>query len=338
MAHIPARIDRALVIVAATVLFASGVFAQSREETALWESVKDSKVTDDYRAYLDKYPDGVYAPLAKRRIAGLESKASGSGGVHPAEIMSGQESTNSSAKRGDAAPVRMTECEGTNNCASWTFLGTQGNGRWPSGESASLRVERFDADSVAIHRADSDGPSAGLTAEYKGSRHGDRIGGEFTSSWPGHWENKTGDWYATIQKNAVGIPHVVHACIRCEQGKGSTWVWEDGQYMNVAHINNTTATMTVESFTPEAVVLHLRRTGQYPGTGVITGQIAPDGNHLINGWYRADGNPSADHSFQMAWGAAIDTVYGDYSHVPPAASLVAVPVVCFQWFFSIVCN
>jgi hypothetical protein len=49
-------------------------------------------------------------------------------------------------------PVTMTECEGTNNCATWTFLGTQGNGQWPSGGVANLSVERFDADTVVMPR------------------------------------------------------------------------------------------------------------------------------------------------------------------------------------------
>src|SRR5206468_1623038 len=40
-----------------------------------------------------------------------------------------------------AVPVTMTECEGVNNCATWTFLGSQGNGQWPSGEIANLTVE-----------------------------------------------------------------------------------------------------------------------------------------------------------------------------------------------------
>lgn len=105
-----------------------------------------------------------------------------------------------------AAPVTMTECEGVNNCATWTFLGAQGNGQWPSGEIANLTVERSDNDSVVIRRADSSGSSAGLTAVYTGTRHGDRVGGEFTSPWPGHWESKGGNWYATLEKAPRALP------------------------------------------------------------------------------------------------------------------------------------
>jgi hypothetical protein len=36
--------------------------AQTSAETALWNAVKDSKDAEDYKGYLDKYPDGIYAP------------------------------------------------------------------------------------------------------------------------------------------------------------------------------------------------------------------------------------------------------------------------------------
>src|ERR1700685_1940620 len=94
------------------------------------------------------------------------------------DLASGQGDTKAPSKA--ATPVTMTECEGTNNCATWTFLGTQGNGQWPSGEIANLSVDRYDDNSVVIRRADSTGASAGLTVTYTGTRHGDQGGGEYT--------------------------------------------------------------------------------------------------------------------------------------------------------------
>src|ERR1700677_470688 len=91
-------------------------------------------------------------------------------------LPSAQKAAQAPSKPKAAGPVTMTECEGTNNCATWTFLGTQGNGQWPSGEVANLTVESGDADTVVIRRADSTGSSAGLTVTYTGTRHGDRIG------------------------------------------------------------------------------------------------------------------------------------------------------------------
>ena len=42
-------------------------------EVALWSAVKDSQFAADYQAYLDAYPTGVYAPVAKARVVRLEA-------------------------------------------------------------------------------------------------------------------------------------------------------------------------------------------------------------------------------------------------------------------------
>ena len=45
-------------------------------ELAFWDSVKNSNVAGEYRAYLDKYPDGQFAPLAHTRINALQAQPS----------------------------------------------------------------------------------------------------------------------------------------------------------------------------------------------------------------------------------------------------------------------
>jgi len=154
------------------------------------------------------------------------------------ELAFGQNAAKAPSKPQAASPVTMTECEGVNNCATWTFLDTQGNGQWPSGEIANLSVERYDNDSVVIRRADSTGPSAGLTAVYTGTRHGDRVGGDFTSSWPGHWNNKSGNWYATIEtttQSPQNAQHIALTGVVHMQGLGdsplqdATWAGTKGQ-------------------------------------------------------------------------------------------------------------
>ena len=45
------------------------------DETALWRAVKDSSNPNDYQAYLDAYPNDVFAPLAKARIRALNAEA-----------------------------------------------------------------------------------------------------------------------------------------------------------------------------------------------------------------------------------------------------------------------
>ncbi len=44
-------------------------------ELLFWESIKDSKSSDDFQAYLDKYPQGEYVALAKNRLKGLGAVA-----------------------------------------------------------------------------------------------------------------------------------------------------------------------------------------------------------------------------------------------------------------------
>jgi len=287
--------------------------------------VKDSKDAEDYKGYLDKYPDGIYAPLAKRRVTQYSA--------HPSEpdsapAIASSTQVQAAPKSSASAPVTMTECEGTNNCATWTFLGKQGTGQWPSGETASLTVEHFDADSVVIHRADSTGPSAGLTADYRGTRKGDRIAGEFTVLRSGA-NPVTANWYATIGQSQHALPRLMHGCIRCEPGYGGTFVWENDHYTNVAAPEGIHEILTVESFTRESVILHMTRTGRYSGTDVMRGQISPQGNTIVNGVLK-DGR-----TFHMAWGDAIDTVPGTRVADPV---VVARPVVCYGWFFTVVCE
>ncbi|HVZ00984.1 MAG TPA: caspase family protein [Dongiaceae bacterium] len=45
-------------------------------ELLFWESIKDSKSADDFQAYLDKYPQGDFASLAKNRLKSLGAVAS----------------------------------------------------------------------------------------------------------------------------------------------------------------------------------------------------------------------------------------------------------------------
>jgi hypothetical protein len=237
-----------------------------------------------------------------------------------------------------ATPVAMTECEGVNNCATWTFLGSQGNGQWPSGDTANLSVERYDSTSVVIRRADSTGPSAGLTAVYTGTRRGDRVGGEFTSSWPGHLDNKSGNWYATVEA-PISPPSVMHFCA----ANCFTVRWDRGRYVNATGFDwnpEFHSVWTVESFTRESVVLHRTDTGKFPLTAVYRGQISKEGNRLINATWNGEPN-----NFKLSWGSALSATPGSNEErdrgKAPQQQVVVVrpgPVVCFPWFFGVVCE
>ena len=41
----------------------------SETELAVWETVKDSTDPSDFQAYLETYPTGVFAPIARKRMA-----------------------------------------------------------------------------------------------------------------------------------------------------------------------------------------------------------------------------------------------------------------------------
>jgi hypothetical protein len=232
-----------------------------------------------------------------------------------------------------AVPVTMTECEGINNCATWTFLGAQGNGQWPTGEIANLSVEHFDAETVVIRRADSTGSSAGLTAVYKGTRHGDRIGGEFTSSWPGHGDNISGNWYATIA-TSLPPPLVIRFCL-VPSYACSTVTWNNGHYDSVDDADGKTMRWTVVSFTPELVLLTC---DSLAAVGLkIRGQISSQGNSIVNGdWSYNDGSTGR---FIATWGTALGDLPAAKGSVPaPQRQIVVRPAVCLPWFFSVVCE
>jgi hypothetical protein len=46
-----------------------------RTEILFWESVRAGNTAADYRAYLDRFPAGVFAPLARARLAAMEAPA-----------------------------------------------------------------------------------------------------------------------------------------------------------------------------------------------------------------------------------------------------------------------
>jgi hypothetical protein len=243
--------------------------------------------------------------------------------------------TAKSAPTEATAPVTMTECEGVNNCATWTFLGRQGTGKWPSGEVANLSVEQLDADTIVIRRADSTGSSAGLTAVYKGTRHDDRVGGEFTSSWPSHWDSKSGNWYATIGTIPQNLPSVIRVCA-IESPPGwppcGTWTWNNGHYDALWSELGVTGTVTVVSFTPESVIFSRADYGKETGQWVYKGKLSAQGDSILNGDVTGINNVPFGH-FNATWGAATQ----DIPTAQPQQRLIVRPVICYGWFW-VVCR
>src|SRR5271166_659967 len=55
---------------------ASAADSRQTQENLLWESAQHSNLSADYQAYLDAFPNGIFAQMAKNRIANLAAAAS----------------------------------------------------------------------------------------------------------------------------------------------------------------------------------------------------------------------------------------------------------------------
>jgi peptidoglycan hydrolase-like protein with peptidoglycan-binding domain len=63
---------------------ASGASDKATQENMFWESAQKSNSVADYKAYLDAFPNGVYAPLAKNRIAAMSAQPAAAAPPGPA--------------------------------------------------------------------------------------------------------------------------------------------------------------------------------------------------------------------------------------------------------------
>jgi hypothetical protein len=66
---------KSLFALAAALLLAGTLHAQSPGEISFWESVRDSRNPAELRAYLSQYPNGTFKALAESRLAALERSA-----------------------------------------------------------------------------------------------------------------------------------------------------------------------------------------------------------------------------------------------------------------------
>ena len=67
------------------------------QENLLWELAQHSNLSADYQAYLDAFPSGVFAQMAKNRIANLKD-AEVSGAAHASQTLAAAEPAGASEK------------------------------------------------------------------------------------------------------------------------------------------------------------------------------------------------------------------------------------------------
>lgn len=134
-----------------------------------------------------------------------------------------------------------------------------------------------------------------------------------------HWAftKPQADKNPATPKNAAP-PTMMHLCIAgCSTGKGGTLIFENGRYADKLA---PTSVYTIETFTPEMVVIHLDRQltkeDPYGGTAILSGQLSKDGNSIINGTIKWTSHPCCGLTtgpFRAAWGDAMGTVPGNPS-------------------------
>ena len=68
------------------VVDGSPAAVQAQQENLFWQSILDSTDAAEFRAYLEQFPNGVFAGLARRREAALRASASDAGASDPAPV------------------------------------------------------------------------------------------------------------------------------------------------------------------------------------------------------------------------------------------------------------
>ena len=212
-------------------------------------------------------------------------------------------------------PPSLTECEG-NQCSlgreggcSWVFHGPEGEAKCRNGAQAKLVVLQFDASGIVIRRTDMPNTfSYGLTADYTGILHGNRISGYATWSWPGHWENRnpSARWFATVQSEATpALPPVPPPLVSPD-----------------VHANGS---VTFRYLDPNALEVFLELEGAKPvmmqkgETGVWSTTTAPLQPDYYGYIFRADDVPVIDPSNSLILPNLLQTE--NMVHVPGQATL-----------------
>jgi hypothetical protein len=216
-------------------------------------------------------------------------------------------------------PAVMHVCDPVGTCATWTWNNGHYDGVWKNGVTATLTVISFSPQSVMIKRTDT-GNRVGYAYLYTGkvSSQGDSIlNGEWSGIAGSRQEGVSGHftaaWGAALPKTSLSPPAVMRVCADPrDYSRCSTWTWTNGHYDGWREWG-AIATMTVESFTPESVVIRRRDTGQpgpgHPGAGftaVYVGQISAQGDRILNGQVRD--NRGGVGPFRAYWGAALRDV------------------------------
>jgi hypothetical protein len=212
-----------------------------------------------------------------------------------------QNTVRSASKSQAPEKITMTECEGGDNCATWTFLWASGKGygKWRNGEEAVLEIEALASGKIVVHRSDVTGAKEGLTATYDGTLTDHQLGGNFDYAYKG--KTGSGYWNAIVGPAPPTPPAVMRVCAAvC-----ATWTWNNGHYEGLWE-NGLTGTMTIVSFTQESVNIDAQMHDSTNQLRSYKGTISADGNSILGGKQTFVGTGYVI-PFMATWGAVLNT-------------------------------
>lgn len=130
---------------------------------------------------------------------------SGTSGVIPAKPLPGVS--------GNGIPETLHECEayGAEICGTWTPEGDHFNANWDTGDTGTVRIERWDAGGVVLTRYETEGISAGLSARYEGQISGNKIENGIVTwtlgeeTWSGTW---SAEWTEPTTPSISAAPSI----------------------------------------------------------------------------------------------------------------------------------
>jgi len=229
----------------------------------------------------------------------------------------------------DTRPVAVTECQGVNNCATWTFFNKKGVGRWPTGEQAVLEITSFTNNEIVISRTDVEGTKSGLVATYRGALEDGEVAGRFMATYNG--QQDVGHWYWVVTKNAGGSDQPVREPVsktlhvtecegeNCAIGPGAvTWSFEGSSNNGIGVFGTGNQPLVLEHFDGKSIEVSRNDTvGNWLGSAIYTGQT--DGTK-INGTVRYF---DRNHRFIRvgSWTGVIGDASVPQTHNPQNSSL-----------------
>jgi formylglycine-generating enzyme required for sulfatase activity len=232
--------------------------------------------------------------------------------------------------------VSLSVCEdGVPACGSWTFVGLDGAGVWPTGEVAKLTIVEFDADTIVVRREDVQGPKSGKRVTYSAGRTGNQLTGQATEIVDAGDTSAVRNWHAVIGSTFAPLPPLVRACVTPDYKFCWTFSWTGRQY-EMASDTDITATQkgiaSAISFDPASVVFWAENNNGY--WSLSSGRISNLGSRIMDAQFSDSNGTKGNQMF--VWGDAIEEM--PVSPRKPPLQTRSRATACYSWFTGVLCR